>query len=114
MARTAFAWSVVALVAVTAGCTMCAHPHDYCGPTFTGECGTHCAPNARAGSVLSEPLETFSSHEMAPRHSYPHEMVPVPDDVVKNMPSVEAPVDGVRTASFPRMTQGRPVRYARR
>ena len=114
MARTAFAWSVVALVAVTAGCRMCAHPHDYCGPTYTGECGTQCAPNARAGSVLSEPRETFASHEMVPRTGNPYELVPVPDDLVENMPGVEEPVSRVRTASPPRMRRGRPVRYVQR
>jgi len=70
MARAILAWSVVALLALTTGCTMCASPHDDCGPTYTGECGTQCAPNARAGSILSEPLGSFSSNEM----------VPVPDD----------------------------------
>jgi len=72
MARITLAWSVVALVALTAGCTMCASPHDDCGPTYTGECGAQCAPNARGGSILSEPLETFSTHDM----------VPVPDNFV--------------------------------
>ncbi len=53
MARTILALSVVALVALTAGCRMCAHPYDDCGPLFTGDsCGPPCAPHARAGSVL--------------------------------------------------------------
>ena len=32
---------------------MCAHPYDYCGPTFTGACDEPCCPNVRAGSILS-------------------------------------------------------------
>ena len=49
---------------------MCAHPYDYCGPTFDaprddcsgdgacGDCGPCCDPLARAGSILSPPLDT--------------------------------------------------------
>ena len=57
MVRTRIAWPLVALIALSAGCAMCAHPYDYCGPTFTGECGQACDPMARAGSRLSPPLE---------------------------------------------------------
>lgn len=43
---------IAALFAATTGCKMCAHPYDYCGPTFTG--GTYAAgPHGRAGSILS-------------------------------------------------------------
>ena len=64
MSRTWFAWILVSLVAVTAGCAMCASPYDYCGPTFTGECGEECRPNVRAGSILS------GATEMAPYETY--------------------------------------------
>jgi len=57
MLRTRIAWPLLALIVLTAGCAMCAHPFDYCGPTFTGECGQTCDPMARAGSRLSPPLE---------------------------------------------------------
>jgi len=53
MIRTMLAWSVVVLVAVTAGCRMCASPYDYCGPTYTGECGS-CDPYYREGSRFSQ------------------------------------------------------------
>ncbi|MEE8452250.1 MAG: hypothetical protein V3R99_10060 [Thermoguttaceae bacterium] len=105
MARITFAWSVVALVALTAGCTMCAHPHDYCGPTYTGECGTQCAPNARAGSILSEPLETFSTHEMGPHSGIPGDMVPVPDGFAESVSQRQQSVDRVRSISSHRMTR---------
>ncbi len=47
------ACSVVTLLAVTAGCRMCAHPYDYCGPVFTGANGEPCDANVRHGSILS-------------------------------------------------------------
>ena len=53
MVRTLIAWSVVVLVAVSGGCRMCASPYDNCGPTFTGECGQDCDPNARSCSILA-------------------------------------------------------------
>jgi len=32
---------------------MCAAAYDWCAPTFTGECGEDCRPNARVNSALS-------------------------------------------------------------
>ncbi|MBN1590891.1 MAG: hypothetical protein JW888_15365 [Pirellulales bacterium] len=58
---------ILTLLGLTAGagCRMCAHPFDYCGPTYVGECGTVCCdPDARAGSVLSPPLDTTAVPEM--------------------------------------------------
>ncbi len=56
MSRTTVAWIALGLVALAAGCRMCASPYDYCSPTFTGACGEDCAPFARAGSILSGPV----------------------------------------------------------
>jgi len=53
MYRAICALALLATVAMASGCTMCAHPFDYCGPMFTGGCGEQCDPNARAGSVCS-------------------------------------------------------------
>lgn len=53
MVRTIIALSVVVLVAMSGGCRMCASPYDNCGPTFTGECGQDCDPNARSCSILA-------------------------------------------------------------
>ena len=50
---------ILTLAGLTAatGCRMCAHPYDYCGPTYLGDCSdVVCNPLARAGSVLSPPL----------------------------------------------------------
>src|SRR3972149_1711971 len=48
---------VMGLVAFCAGCTMCCHPYDYCGPVYDN-CG-QCGSGARAGSIL--PLNTKHS-----------------------------------------------------
>ena len=40
------------LLCAPVGCRSCAHPFDYCGPTYTGEGGCPCDPNLRAGSIL--------------------------------------------------------------
>jgi len=56
--------TLIAFSAAT-GCRMCAHPYDYCGPTYVGPCGTVCCnPDARAGSVLSPPLDSAAVPEM--------------------------------------------------
>lgn len=49
------------LLAMLAGCRMCASPYDYCGPTYgvencddgCGECGVGCSLTDRRGSILS-------------------------------------------------------------
>lgn len=38
-------------ILVAAGCRMCAHPYDYCGPVVDDP--QACCPNARAGSILA-------------------------------------------------------------
>ena len=54
MSRAVLGWMTVGLVTLFAGCALCAHPYDECGPTVTGQCGDECDPNApRAGSILS-------------------------------------------------------------
>ena len=53
MVRLVLACSVVALLALTTGCRMCAHPYDYCGPVYTGADGQPCDANVRHGSILS-------------------------------------------------------------
>ena len=60
MVRTVLACSLAALLALTAGCRMCAHPYDYCGPTYTGAPGESCDAKARRGSILSSPTGAFT------------------------------------------------------
>lgn len=59
MYRTLFCIVAAVLLCAPVGCRSCAHPFDYCGPTFTGagcgECDDSCGPcdpNSRAGSIL--------------------------------------------------------------
>ena len=40
------------LLCAPVGCRSCAHPFDYCGPTFTDAGCRPCDPNLRAGSIL--------------------------------------------------------------
>ena len=62
MIRTVLGLSVVAVLLTVAGCRMCQHPYDYCGPVYDRGCDA-CCPDCRAGSILS------GSHEMAPSPS---------------------------------------------
>jgi hypothetical protein len=64
MIRKNMAWAFATLVALSAGCTMCDGPYDYCGPLYTGECGQTCNPMARAHSVLSPTFEPTVSQEI--------------------------------------------------
>ncbi|MBN1908969.1 MAG: hypothetical protein JW818_04455 [Pirellulales bacterium] len=72
MSRVLFALIAVGLIAGATGCTMCAHPYDYCGPTFMGGCGEQCDPDYVAGSILSgaptaaQGEETIVSEELMP------------------------------------------------
>jgi hypothetical protein len=43
---------VVAVVLAAAGCTMCCHPYDYCGPVHDDQGCQSCSTRARAGSIL--------------------------------------------------------------
>jgi len=53
MSRSLIAWVGLGLLILGAGCRMCAHSYDYCGPLFSGKCGEQCDPRYRAGSILS-------------------------------------------------------------
>ena len=55
MVRTTLGIAMMALLAATAGCKMCSHPFDECGPVWDGPPGAdckNCNPQYRAGSVL--------------------------------------------------------------
>ena len=112
MVRTILALSMVALLPVMAGCRMCAHPYDYCGPTFTGECGT-CCPDARQGSRFSSlaqtdlPVETVPPVTIEPEVHETDLLEPVPDGVtgpaleLEQQADAEKPDDKERFASLP-------------
>jgi hypothetical protein len=60
MLRTASGLGVVVVLLATAGCRMCCHPYDYCGPVYGPGCQS-CSPCARAGSILSGAPQVVSS-----------------------------------------------------
>ncbi len=66
MVRAQLVLAISMLTVAATGCTMCASPYDYCGPTFTGQPGEPCCPDARAGSILSPPLDPVGEGQIAP------------------------------------------------
>ncbi len=67
MLRTALGLGVIAVLLVAAGCRMCSHPYDYCGPVYYGDGCQSCSPHSRAGSILSGAPELTPSPELV-RH----------------------------------------------
>ena len=52
--RRTFAMMLPLMAAGLVGCTICQHPYDYCGPTFSGPGGQDpCLINERAGSAFT-------------------------------------------------------------
>jgi hypothetical protein len=52
LSRSILTWAAASLLLLAAGCTMCAHPYDNCGPVFIeGDC-TNCNPLARMNSIF--------------------------------------------------------------
>jgi len=102
MYRALLSLAVLVLVVPLAGCTMCAHPYDECGPTFTGGCGQSCDPDARAGSILASSTgsvvtESISgvegeviSDEVISNDVLSDELTPVPDPGFSRRPAVPA------------------------
>jgi hypothetical protein len=67
MVRRTFGLGVVAILLASAGCRMCGHPYDYCGPVYdSGDCQP-CGSHSRAGSILSGTPEITSSPDLAER-----------------------------------------------
>jgi len=52
MSRSGLTWAAVGLLLLAAGCTMCAHPYDKCGPVYGDGSGSNCCPMWRMNSVL--------------------------------------------------------------
>ena len=97
MRRICLAGCLAALLFAATGCTMCDHPYDYCGPTFTGECGQTCNPLARAGSVLSPPIEITTSSSGTASGG---DVQPQPDEkAAPDVPAVEEPPPATESRS---------------
>lgn len=53
MSQSNLLWVAAGLLLLSAGCSMCAHPYDDCGPVYTdGDC-SNCMPLARTNSILA-------------------------------------------------------------
>jgi hypothetical protein len=98
MVRMLLACSMLALVAVTAGCSMCAHPFDYCGPLASGGCGGQACMGPRAGTVRNpgDPVTGSGVVLTSGEEVYYDETVPQPmgGAPVGAAPPAPAPVAG--------------------
>jgi hypothetical protein len=53
MQRALYVWATAGLLLLSAGCSMCGHPYDYCGPVAgDGNC-MNCDTRTRSGSILA-------------------------------------------------------------
>lgn len=108
MVRAMLCWAIAMLAAVTAGCTMCAHPYDYCDPPFPGGCGPCLPSSVRAGSILSP--GPMAAPEVDPEQVVSEQVVsdqaaPMSDDAAAafSAPSLdEAPEEAPRPATSSR------------
>ena len=53
MSRSLLACIGACCLIAAAGCRMCAHPYDECGPMSGGGCSQGCGSSVRAGSIMS-------------------------------------------------------------
>ena len=88
--------SVAIFVLAGAGCQMCCHPYDRCGPVFSedGCSSTH----SRAGSILAgcpEPSMSLTS----PNHGQPASPSPTPAQAKKPQKSISYVMAGKRADS---------------
>lgn len=99
MVRSALGLGVVVLLLVVAGCTMCCHPYDYCGPVH--DCTNECPPDgpstSRYGSILSGNGQTVE------------ELTPTPE--ASQQPTKARPTPAPTSTS--RRAKGQTVSYAK-
>jgi len=93
---------LLALLLAATGCTMCQHPYDYCGATFTGDNCVPCNPYARAGSILSPQVPTASGGQYVGQTQYMGEIpdgaeVIQSDDVIFETPAEPIPAPDAQT-----------------
>ena len=117
MSRTQFIWVLLGLITLMSGCKMCAHPYDYCGPTYTHGPGG-CSANApRAGSILSgsamagpvRPASTISIGDDILANPEPQTTGPFSGDPLSPTPTaVEGPsvMEGPSVIEEPTMIEG--------
>jgi hypothetical protein len=64
MLRLGLGLGILAVLSTLAGCTMCCHPYDWCGPVHDGEGCQSCDSRYRVGSILAGTAETATLHEV--------------------------------------------------
>ena len=120
MARwTPICFVILGLV-LSSGCRMCAHPYDYCGPTFTGACGDggcgSCGSCGGGGDARCDPLYRAAS-------VLGHGMQPVPDgqiiegEFIEEQATEEVILDDQQAAAMqpqPLTTTAQPMATAQR
>lgn len=117
MLRTALGLGVVTVLMAAAGCTMCCHPNDYCGPVQDG-CGCQACPSCpsrtREGSILSGMSQmpqshgTIQSREMMPSQELTPSPDPMPTREVSPSPSTETMTPVPETTRRPARTKQTP------
>ena len=96
--RPTFAIMLSLMAVVLVGCTICQHPYDYCGPTFSGPGGQDpCLINERAGSAFTG--------TMVPPNAIPQEVeapFSEPGTEQPNLPGQyeTVPADGPDTSAY--------------
>jgi hypothetical protein len=78
MLRTGLGLGVAAVLLAAAGCRMCCHPYDYCGPVYQGGDCQSCSRGDRAGSVLAGTPDTWASPTVTPRPARSQAVVSTP------------------------------------
>lgn len=109
MYRMLSSWALLGLVAVTAGCAMCAHPYDECFPLFTGGCDGQPCGGPRAGTIRN-PGDPVTGGMLAPggQEMYYEEMVPAQAGPVMPMPARAARSQRSMAPRQQRVAQARP------
>jgi hypothetical protein len=67
MCRAALGLGVIAVLLAAAGCSMCCHPYDDCGPVYSGSGCQSCMSGARVGSILGGSPELSAAPTLASR-----------------------------------------------
>jgi len=93
MQRALSMWAFVGLMLFAAGCSMCGHPYDYCGPVHNdGNC-SNCDTRTRSGSILAPSQGQVVQSGEATQGQVISEQVPS-GDVIFEGPVIEEPLSG--------------------
>ena len=90
--------SVAILVLAGAGCQMCCHPYDKCGPVFSDD-GCSSSTHSRAGSILAGSLEPSMAVTTSSNHGQPASPSPTPAQAKKPQKSISYVMAGKRADS---------------